>query len=66
MEEKMDKLGGTFDEKKGEAKEQVGEFRGDESQEAEGQMDQLKGNVKKGVADAKEKVGDLLDGNARK
>jgi uncharacterized protein YjbJ (UPF0337 family) len=66
MEEKKDKLAGQFEEKKGEVKEGVGDFRGDEGQEAEGELDQLTGKFKQGVADAKEKLGDLFDGDDNK
>lgn len=66
MEEKKDKLAGKFEETKGDVKEQVGEFRGDEQQEAEGELDQLTGKFKQGVADAKEKLGDLFDRDDKK
>lgn len=63
MEEKKDKFAGQVEEKKGELKEGLGEFRGDKEQEAEGELDQLTGKFKQGLADAKEKLGDLFDGN---
>lgn len=63
MEEKKDKFAGQFEEKKGELKEGLGEFRGDKEQEAEGELDQLTGKFKQGLADAKEKLGDLFDGD---
>jgi uncharacterized protein YjbJ (UPF0337 family) len=66
MEEKKDKLAGQFEEGKGDIKEQVGDFRGDDNQQAEGKVDQVTGKAKQGVADAKEKVGDLLDGDDKK
>lgn len=63
MEEKKDKLAGKFEESKGEFKEGLGDVRGDEQQQAEGELDQLTGKFKQGVADAKEKLGDLFDGD---
>lgn len=56
-----DKFEGFAQEKKGDVKETVGNIRGDENQEAEGQGDQLMGKVKKGFADAKDKVQDAVD-----
>jgi uncharacterized protein YjbJ (UPF0337 family) len=66
MEEKKDKMAGKFEESKGDLKEGVGDFRGDDQQEAEGQVDQVTGKVKQGIADAKEKLGDFLDGDNKK
>jgi uncharacterized protein YjbJ (UPF0337 family) len=66
MEEKKDKFAGQVEESKGDLKEGLGDFRGDEQQQAEGKGDQLTGKVKQGIADAKEKVGDFLDGDDKK
>lgn len=51
---------GTFDEHKGEAKEKLGDLRNDKQQESEGKGDQASGEAKQGLADLKDKVSDTI------
>lgn len=58
---KKDKFEGLAQDKKGEAKEAIGNLRNDEDQQAEGQADQAGGKLKKGFADAKDAVKGAAD-----
>jgi len=51
-----DKLKGSLDQVKGEAKEQWGKLTDDRSTEAEGKVDKVKGKVKEGVGKVKDKL----------
>lgn len=51
---------GTFDEHKGEAKEKLGDLRDDQQQESEGKKDQASGETKQGMANLKDKVSDTI------
>ena len=51
-----DKLKGSLDLVKGEAKEQWGKLTDDRSTEAEGKVDKVKGKVKEGVGKVKDKL----------
>lgn len=53
---KRDKFEGLTQNKKGEAKETLGDIRNDEDQRAEGQADQAGGKLKKNFADAKDAI----------
>ena len=50
-----DKIKGSLDQLKGEAKEQWGKLTNDRSTETEGKLDKVKGKVKEGVGKLKEK-----------
>ena len=50
-----EKIKGSLDQLKGEAKEQWGKLTNDRSTETEGKMDKVKGKVKEGVGKLKEK-----------
>ncbi len=50
-----DKVKGSLDQVKGEAKEQWGKLTNDPSTEKEGQLDKVKGKVKEDIGKAKEK-----------
>ena len=50
-----DKVKGSLDQLKGEAKEQWGKLTNDHSTETEGKLDKVKGKVKEGIGKAKEK-----------
>jgi uncharacterized protein YjbJ (UPF0337 family) len=50
-----DKVKGSLDQLKGEAKEKWGKLTNDHSTETEGKMDKVKGKVKVGIGKAKEK-----------
>ena len=50
-----DKIKGSLDQLKGEAKEQWGKLTNDRSTETEGKMDKVKGKVKEGAGKLKEK-----------
>ena len=58
---KRDKLEGLAQDKKGEAKETLGDIRNDENQRAEGQAEQAGGKLKKGFADAKDAIKGAAD-----
>ena len=51
-----DKIKGSLDQLKGEAKEQWGKLTNDRSTETEGKMDKVKGKVKEGVGKVKGKM----------
>ena len=51
-----DKIKGSLDQIKGEAKEQWGKLTNDHSKEAEGKLDKMKGKVKEGIGKVKEKL----------
>ncbi|WP_042463498.1 CsbD family protein [Neobacillus dielmonensis] len=50
-----DRVKGSFDQVKGEAKEQWGKLTDDPKTEKEGKLDQAKGKVKEGIGKVKEK-----------
>lgn len=50
-----DKLAGTLNKLKGEAKDRIGQATGDPDQQAEGKRDKLKGEVQKQVGNLKNK-----------
>jgi len=54
------RIEGAFDEKKGDAKERLGQLRDDQQQESEGKADQTEGGAKQGLADLKDKVSDTV------
>lgn len=54
------RIEGAFDDKKGEAKETLGQLRDDKQQESEGKTDQAQGDAKQGLADLKDKVSDAV------
>jgi uncharacterized protein YjbJ (UPF0337 family) len=56
-----DRIEGAFDKAKGSVKENVGDLRDDQDQEAEGKVDQVKGSLKEKMGDAKDAVSDALD-----
>jgi uncharacterized protein YjbJ (UPF0337 family) len=49
-----DKVKGTIDQVKGEAKEQWGRLTDDHSLEAKGKIDKAKGKLKEGIGDVKD------------
>ena len=51
-----DKVKGSLDQLKGEAKEQWGKLTNDRSTETEGKLDKVKGKVKEGVGKVKKMV----------
>ena len=51
-----DKVKGSLDQLKGEAKEQWGKLTNDRSTETEGKLDKVKGKVKEGVGKVKGKM----------
>ncbi|MFJ7726040.1 CsbD family protein [Neobacillus sp. NPDC097160] len=51
-----DKLKGSMDQVKGEAKEQWGKLTDDRSTEAEGKWDKAKGKLREGVGKVKDKL----------
>lgn len=51
-----DKINGSVDQLKGEAKEQWGKLTDDHSKVAEGKMDKVKGKLKEGVGKVKDKL----------
>lgn len=54
--QRKDKLKGSLEQVKSEAKEQWGKLTDDRSTEAEGKVDKLKGKVKDGVGKVKDKL----------
>lgn len=56
-----DRVEGTVEEKKGEAKQAWGDATGDDRTKAEGMLDEAKGNLQKGLGDLKDKAEDLKD-----
>lgn len=56
-----DRIEGAVDKAKGTVKEEVGDLRDDQSQEAEGKMDKAKGAAKEKLGDAKDTVSDAVD-----
>lgn len=62
MDEKFD---AHLDKAKGQAKETMGELRGDEKQQAEGRADQSKGDLKNAAEKVKDAVGDIFDGDKK-
>lgn len=53
-----DRINGSVDQLKGEAKEQWGKLTDDHSKEAEGKVDKVKGKLKEGVGKVKDKLHD--------
>ena len=60
MDSSKDRIEGALDSNKGELKEKIGQFRGNQEQEAEGKSDQAEGAVKHGLADLKNKVDETV------
>lgn len=56
-----EKLKGTWDKLKGEAKDSVGDLVNDEKMQAEGKWDKTKGEAKKQYGEAKHKVSDAMN-----
>jgi uncharacterized protein YjbJ (UPF0337 family) len=53
-----DRVRGSMDQVKGEAKEQWGKLTDDRSTEVDGKMDKAKGKFKEGMGDIKDKLSD--------
>lgn len=60
MDSSKDRIEGALDSNKGELKEKIGQFRGNQEQETEGKSDQAEGAVKEGLADLKDKVNETV------
>lgn len=56
-----DKIHGTFEEKKGEVKQAVGDATGNDRLKTEGHLDEAKGKVEQFVGDVKDKLEDIGD-----
>lgn len=56
-----DKIRGTYEEKKGEVKQAVGEATDDDRLKAEGMLDEAKGKAERFLGDIKDKVEDIGD-----
>ncbi|CAM4074357.1 CsbD family protein [Lederbergia lenta] len=56
-----EKLKGTWDKVKGEAKDNIGDLTDNERMQAEGKWDKAKGEAKKKYGEAKDKVSDALE-----
>ena len=56
-----DKIRGTFEETKGDVKQGVGGFTGDDRLKGEGMLDEAKGKAQQILGDIKDKVEDVGD-----